>query len=84
MSEEVKTRVRRSNAEVKAEKKAKHLAEIEKHKEAIKVLEQKVKELEKPVKTQKQIKEEVLKQLSKRSMNEIIAVAEFAGIDIED
>ena len=84
MSEEKKTRVRRSNAEVRAEKKAKYLAEIEKHKEAIKVLEKKVKELENPVKTQKQIRDEILKQLSKKSMNEIMAVADFAGIEIEE
>ena len=84
MSEEKKTRVRRSNAEVRAEKKAKYLAEIEKHKEAIKVLEKKVKELENPVKTQKQIRDEILKQLSKKSMNEIMAVADFAGIEVEE
>ena len=82
MSEEVKTRVRRSNAEVKAEKKAKYLAEIEKHKEAIKVLEQKIKELDKPTKTPKQIKDELLKKVGKeKSLEEIAA---FMGVSLED
>lgn len=81
MSEEVKTRVRRSNAEVKAEKKAKMLAEIEKHKEAIKVLEQKIKELDKPTKTDAQIKKELLKFMEKKSLQEL---ADFAGKNLDE
>lgn len=81
MSEEVKTRVRRSNAEVKAEKKAKYLAEIEKHKEATKLLEQKIKELDKPTKTDAQIRKELLKLAEKKPLQELAA---FVGKDLEE
>ena len=81
MSEEVKTRVRRSNAEVKAEKKAKYLAEIEKHKEAIKALEQKIKELDKPTKTDAQIKKELLKFAEKKTLQEL---ADFLGKNLDE
>ena len=80
MSDE-KKRIRRSAEEVKAEKKAKYLEQIEAHKEAIKALEQKIKELDKPKKTQKQIKAELLKALEKKSVEELAALA---GISIEE
>ena len=81
MSEEVKTRVRRSNAEVRAEKKAKMLEEICKHKDAITALEKKVKELEKPTKTDAQIRQELLKLAGKKSLQELAA---FVGKDLEE
>jgi len=82
MSEEKKTRVRRSLAEVRAEKKAKYQEEIKKHQDAIKVLEDKIKELDKPVKTPAQEKEELLKKFEKKSLKELKSIAAAAGIEI--
>lgn len=81
MAEEKKTRIRRSNEEVKAEKKAKYQAQIESHKAAIVELEKKIKELDKPTKTAKQMKDELLKQLGKKSLEELAALA---GVNVED
>jgi len=82
MSEEKKTRVRRSAAEVKEEKRKKYLDEIEKHKEAIKTLEQKIKELDKPSKTPKQMRDELLKKAGKeKSLEELAA---FLGVSLEE
>ena len=76
-------RTRRSAEEVKAEKKIKFQQEIEKHREAIKVLEQKLVDLDKPPKkSKKEIKEDLGKKLLKeKSLEEIAA---FMGVSLED
>lgn len=80
MTEE-KKRVRRSNAEVREEKRNKYLKQIEDHKAAIRDLEQKIKELDKPTKTPAQIKSELMKEVGKMDVKQIAALL---GKDLEE
>ena len=80
MAEE-KKRVRRSNAEVREEKRNRYLKQIEDHEKAIEALKEKIKELDKPTKTSAQIKSELMKEVGKMTVEEIAALL---GKDLEE